>query len=93
MIEYARIGMTPKEILDRIPGLTRDQLAYYTKSGYVRPQKIRRGKNEYSEYSDDDFVVIRSAFDYIHRFETTPKNAFSKAKDALSEPELAFNRK
>lgn len=85
--------MTPKEILERIPDLTRDQLAYYTKSGYVRPQKIRRGKNEYAEYSDDDFVVIQNACNYIHQFGTTPKLAFAKAKGALSEPEFTFNRK
>ncbi len=85
--------MTPKEILERIPDLTRDQLAYYAKSGYVRPQKNQRGKNEYAEYSDDDYLVIRGAFDYINRFGTTPKLAFAKAKGALSEPEFTFNRK
>ena len=85
--------MTPKEILDRIPDLTRDQLAYYAKSGYVHPQKIRRGKNEYAEYSDDDFLVIQIAFNYISRYGTTPKLAFAKAKGALSEPEFTFNRK
>ena len=85
--------MSPKEILDRIPSLTRDQLAYYTKSGYVRPKRTQRGKNEYADYSDDDFLVLQSAFNHIDRFGTTPKLAFAKARGTLNEPELTFNRK
>jgi hypothetical protein len=82
--------MTPKDIIDKIPGLTREQLSCYGKMGYVSPRKYKRGKNEYSEFSQKDSLVVQKAFYYIEEFGTKPKNAFEKARKELRQPELTF---
>lgn len=82
--------MTPKDIIDKIPNLTRDQLAYYVRMGYVNPRKYTRGKNEYNEFSEKDLLVIEKAFHYIKEFGTTPKIAFGKAREDLKHPEFRF---
>jgi len=82
--------MTPKDIIDKVSGLTRDQLAYYVRMGYVNPQKYTRGKNEYSEFSEKDLLVIEKAFHYIGKFGTTPKIAFGKAREDLKQARLRF---
>ena len=82
--------MTPKDIIEKIPGLTRDQLSYYVRMRYVNPRKYPRGKNEYSEFSGNDLLVIEKAFHYIENFGTKPKIAFEKAREDLKQPELRF---
>lgn len=82
--------MTPKDIIDKTPGLIREQLSYYVKMGYVAPRKHTRGKNEYSEFAQKDLLVIQKAFYYIERFGTKPKTAFEKAREELRQPELRF---
>jgi len=82
--------MTPKDIIGKIPGLTREQLTYYAKMGYVNPRKYTRGKNEYSEFSENDLLLIEKAFDYIEGFGTNPKIAFQKARAELKQLELRF---
>lgn len=82
--------MTPKDIIDKTPGLIREQLSYYVKMGYVAPRKHTRGKNEYSEFAQKDLLVIQKAFYYIERFGTKPKTAFEKAREELTQPELRF---
>jgi hypothetical protein len=83
-------GMTPKDILQKISGLTREQLSYYVKMGYVNPRKYARGKNEYSDFSENDLLVVDKAFYYIETFGTKPKIAFKKAREELKQPELGF---
>ena len=80
--------MTPKEIIDNIPGLTRDQLSYFAKMGYIVPVKSKRGKNEYSEFSNKDFLVIKKAYYYIKSFGTKPQTAFEKAEIEYLQTEL-----
>lgn len=80
--------MTPKDIIGKVSGLTRDQLTFYAKMGYVNPRKYTRGKNEYSEFSENDLLVIEKAFSYIQNFGTKPKTAFEKARADLKQPEL-----
>ncbi|OGC07525.1 hypothetical protein A2V82_08985 [candidate division KSB1 bacterium RBG_16_48_16] len=85
--------MTPKDVIEKAPGLTRDQLSYFVKMGYVKPKKYTRGKNEYTEYSENDLLVIEKALYYIQTFDTKPKSAFEKAFVELRQPERNFNRK
>jgi hypothetical protein len=82
--------MGPKSIIQETPGLTREQLSYYVKMGYVRPRKYTRGKNEYSEFSEKDLLVIQKAFYYIESFGTKPKIAFEKARVELRQSEFKF---
>ena len=82
--------MTPKDIIEKIPGLTRDQLTYYAQMGYVTPRKYQRGKNEYSEFSENDLVVIEKAFYYIKEFGTKPKNAFERVREEPQQHEIRF---
>ena len=82
--------VTPKDIITKISGLTRDQLSYYVTAGYVNPSKHRRGKNEYSEFCENDLLVIEKAFHYIESYGTKPKIAFEKARVELKQPELRF---
>ncbi len=82
--------MTPKDIIEKVSGLTREQLTYYVRMGYVNPRKYNRGKNEYSEFSGKDLLVIEKAFHYIEGFGTTPKIAFGKAREELKQLELRF---
>ena len=82
--------MTPKDIIEKIDGLTRDQLSYFVRMSYVNPRKYTRGKNEYCEFSKGDLLVIEKAFHYIDSFGTKPKFAFKKARKELKQPELRF---
>lgn len=82
--------ITPKDIIERISGLTRDQLSYYVRMGYIKPRKHTRGKNEYCEFSENDLLVIEKAFYYIESFGTKPKTAFEKGREELKQPELRF---
>lgn len=84
--------MMPKDIIEKISGLTREQLTYYVKMGYVNPRKYKRGKNEYSQFSENDLLVIEKAFHYIENYGTKPKIAFEKAREELKQPELRFKQ-
>jgi len=82
--------MTPKDIIEKTPGLTREQLSYYVKMGRVVSRKHTRGKNKYSEFSHKNLLVIQNAFYYFQEFGTKPKTAFEKAREELKQPELRF---
>ena len=78
--------MTPKDIIEKISGLAREQLTYYVKMGYVNPRKYTQGKNEYCEFFQKNLLVIERAFYYIETYGTKPKTAFEKAREDLKQP-------
>ena len=80
--------MYPKDIIDKVSGLTRDQLSYYVKTGYLKPKKFNRGKNAYTKYSNNDLLVIEKAYYYIAKYGTKPKTAFEKARSELKKTKL-----
>lgn len=74
--------------MKNVPGLSREQLSYYVKAGYVKPKTMRRGKYDYNDYSENDLLVIQTAFHYISEFDTQPKAAFERARNKLKQPQL-----
>jgi len=84
--------MTPKEVLSKVKGLTREQLAYYVRMNFVVPKKKRRGKNEYTSFNENEVLLIEKAFYYIIRFGSKPKFAFEKARTELKQVDMELNR-
>lgn len=84
--------LAPQDILDAVPGLTRDKLSYYVRMQYVRPKKVKRGKQSYVEFSKKELLVIERAFYYINRYDSQPRAAFEKAWKENRQPSLNFKR-
>lgn len=85
---YSGLIMVPQEVIENIPGLTREKLSYYVNKGYINPEKEKRGSNYFNVFSKEDFLVIKRAFSYIKQFGSQPRIAFEKARKDLKEPNL-----
>ena len=85
--------MVPQDILDAIPGLTRDKLSYYERMGYIKPKKSKRGTLHYASYSEKDLLLIERAYYYINGFGSRPSIAFEKAQGEVNQPSLNLKRK
>lgn len=57
--------LTPGEVLNRIPDLTRDKLNYWLLKGYIKPIIITKGIRRYNFYSEDSFKRIEIASELI----------------------------
>ena len=77
--------MSPSEVLDIVNGLTRDQLSYYSRMGYVNTKKVRKGKNDYNEYTPKEVAILKKAYYKIDRHGTSPKRAFEKARKEIRD--------
>jgi hypothetical protein len=77
--------MNAGEILKNIDGLTHDKLTYFVRSGYVKPEKVRRGTLYYNDFSKDDLEVIKRAWGYIRKYDTKTRTAFERAKREADE--------
>jgi hypothetical protein len=71
--------MNAGEIIKNINGLTHDKLTYFVRSGYIKPVKIKRGSLYYNEFSDSDLETIKTAWNYIMKYDTTVRSAFERA--------------
>ena len=81
--------MTAGEVLNLVRGLTRDKLSYFVRAGYVSPKKVKRGSLDQNQFSEKDVFLIGRAWEYMTRYQTSPKAAFEKA--ARDYPQMGFN--
>ena len=58
--------MRTVEILDKIPGLKRDQLQYWQKRGFICAEKFIRGKRLVSDYPKNELKKIELMFEYVN---------------------------
>ena len=80
--------MNAGEILKNISGLTHDKLTYFVRSGYVRPDKIRRGDLYYNDFSETDLDIIKRAWAYICTYDMKTRSAFERAKRESDHKQL-----
>jgi len=59
--------MQLKEILNLIPGLTKDFVYYLEDKNYIHPRKIQKDRISRREYSRKDYEIIASIFKYYKR--------------------------
>ncbi|TET78344.1 hypothetical protein E3J38_08725 [candidate division TA06 bacterium] len=83
--------MMAGEVLKLVKGLTRDKLSYFVRAGYVSPRKVKRGSLDQNQFSEKDAFLIGRAWEYMTRYQTSPKAAFEKA--ARDYPQMGFNFK
>lgn len=74
--------MYVNEILEKIPGINRSQLAWWEKVGYLKPAKVKRGKHLRRIYTEDDVVIIETALPYYRKGVKT-RRAFELALQDL----------
>jgi len=74
--------MRTVEILDKIPGLKRDQLQYWQKRGFICAEKFIRGKRLVSDYPKNELKKIELMFEYVNSGDT-PSVAYAKATEDL----------
>lgn len=55
------------DVLDLIPGLTRDDLAWWESQGYITPQKFKKGRLWRRRYSEEDIRKIKVIAKYVQQ--------------------------
>ena len=79
------ILLTPAEILEKIPEMTRDELSYYVRIGHVTPNKVQHGKLNYSDFSEENLKLLKYAHHYISRYQMFPREAFKRAQKEIEQ--------
>ena len=74
--------MTTGEVLNKIPGLSKDILYYWEARGYIAPHKYQRGRVDKRNYSKKDFKIIAAMFKY-YKQGFSPKICYQKASGSL----------
>ncbi|MDA2934846.1 helix-turn-helix domain-containing protein [Acidobacteria bacterium AH-259-D05] len=72
-----------KEILERLPGLTRYDLEYWEREDFIRPRKVQKRRVTRREYTEEDFDMIRLIWKH-HRQGDSPALAYQKALQDLA---------
>jgi DNA-binding transcriptional MerR regulator len=80
--------MTTGEMIDQVPGLTLDKLTYYVRAGYVRPKKLKRKSLYYSDFSKQDLLLIKRAWQSISGLNMRVRAAFELASKELADAQL-----
>jgi len=70
--------MDTAEVLKIVEGLSKRELYYWEEIRLIRPEKIRRGKVEFREYSKKDLEKIQKIYHYVKQG-FTPKVAYERA--------------
>lgn len=73
--------MSPKEVLDAVPGLTRDKLNYWALKRYVNVKVDRKGNRNYNYFSRKELPIIKKAYHYIIENKMKDNEAFKKIKE------------
>ena len=80
--------MNAGEIIGHVEGLTHDRLTYFSRAGYVKPEKIKRGSLYYNDFSQRDFEIIRKAWEYIITYDMKTRSAFERATREYEDPQM-----
>lgn len=77
--------LSPSEILQEIPEITRDELSYYVRMDYITPTKVQRGKLRYNDFSKENLKLLKHAHHYISRYQIFPRDAFKRAQKEIEQ--------
>lgn len=83
--------MNAGEIIKQVNGLTHDKLTYFVRVGYVKPKKIKRGTLYFNEFTQKDFEIIKTAWDFIVTYDMKTRSAFERAKNQANDVQLRLN--
>jgi len=78
------------EILKNIPGLTKEFLYYLESKNYIQPRHIRKQRLSRRDYSDNDLLLIRRAFE-LYAKGYNPRTAVEIAKKEPKPPSMVFS--
>ncbi len=56
--------MKPGEIVAKFPGMTRWDLVWWEKVGYIKPEKVQKNRVKRREYSPQDLQIIGAIWKY-----------------------------
>lgn len=75
--------MKTTEILQQTD-IPKQKLYYLEQKGYIKPKHIQAGEHEAREYSDEDFVKIKTIWKYLQQG-FRYKIAYLKAKEEIGD--------
>ena len=78
-------GMSPKEVLDAVPGLTRDKLNYWVLKQYIDVDVDQRGNRKYNYFRPKELPIIKKAYDYVMIKKMKDSEAFGKICEELKK--------
>lgn len=78
-------------VLKRVDGLTYDKLAYFVRAGYVQPRKVKFQSLYYNDFSEEDILLIKRAWELISKRKLRTKTAFERAREKTVMPQLQLN--
>lgn len=70
--------LSPKEVLEAVPGLTRDKLNYWALKRYIDVDVEKRGNRKYNYFNPSILPIIKKAYDYIIINKMKDSDAFEK---------------
>ncbi len=78
--------MTTRELLKRLPGLSRDTLYYWERRGWITPEiaKAPAGERTRREYTEEEFRKIAKIWEYYQRG-LRPEKAYERATSDLKQ--------
>ena len=77
--------MSPKDVLDAVPGLTRDKLNYWALKQYVDVKIEKKGTRKYNHFRPEDLPTIKKAYAYVMINKMKDSEAFEKIYEGLKE--------
>jgi DNA-binding transcriptional MerR regulator len=80
--------MEAGEVIKKLEGLTHDKLTYFVRAGYLKPSKKKRGILYYNDFSENDFLILTKAWQYIRLYDMRTRSAFEKAQLDLLDPQM-----
>ena len=76
--------MRMAELLERVPGLTRNEVYYYEARDYIKPKKLKVGKIFRNEFFEEDFELISLMQEYRDQG-FTPRVSYEKAQQDMNK--------
>ena len=78
--------MTTHEILQKLPGLSRDTIYYWERRGWIAssPAAVRSGEGSRREYSEGEFRKIAKIWEYYQEG-LRPEKAYERALQDLKD--------
>ncbi len=77
--------MTTRELLKRLPGLSRDTLYYWERRGWIPPGPKPAGKASRRQYSEEQFRVIAKIWEG-YESGLRPEEAYKRASASPEKP-------
>ncbi|MCP4681069.1 MAG: hypothetical protein GY864_01885 [Desulfobacterales bacterium] len=77
-------NLSPGEVLEKIPGLRRDKLNYWAKSGYLEIVREQIGNRDFTFYPKSSLPTIKAAYKLIVEGGMKDKVAFKRIDEKRS---------